>query len=160
LEGSDQHRGWFQSSLIEACGTRGKPPYEAVLTHGFVLDDQRHKMSKSKGTVTAPQTIVDQYGADILRLWVVSFDYSDDVKIGSEILRGLTEAYRKLRNTLRYLLANLAGFEEKERIDVKEMPELERWILHRLWELDGLVRQSCNDFNFTRIYGALYNFCV
>ncbi|HEY8352371.1 MAG TPA: isoleucine--tRNA ligase, partial [Sphingomonadales bacterium] len=160
LEGSDQHRGWFQSSLIEACGTRGRPPYEAVLTHGFVLDEERRKMSKSQGNVTAPQTVVDQYGADILRLWVVSFDYSDDVKIGSEILRGLTEAYRKLRNTLRYLLANLAGFEEKERIDVKEMPELERWILHRLWELDGLVRQSCNDFNFTRIYGALYNFCV
>src|SRR5690606_10609953 len=107
-------------------------------------DDQRHKMSKSKGNVTAPQTIVGEYGADILRLWAVSFDYSDDVKIGPEILKGLTEAYRKIRNTLRYALANLAGFSDAERIAAAEMPELERWVLHRLWEMDGLVRQSCD----------------
>ncbi len=160
LEGSDQHRGWFQSSLMVGCGTRGRAPYEAVLTHGFVLDDERRKMSKSKGNVTAPQTIVDQYGADILRLWVVSFDYSEDVRIGEEILKGLTEAYRKLRNTLRYTLSNLSGFDEAERLPVAEMPELERWVLHRLAELDDLVRQATNDFNFTRIYSALYNFCV
>ncbi|MDA5193941.1 isoleucine--tRNA ligase [Govanella unica] len=160
LEGSDQHRGWFQSSLIEACGTRGTAPYKAVLTHGFVLDDERRKMSKSKGNVTAPQAIVDEFGADILRLWVVSFDYSEDVRIGSEILKGLTEAYRKLRNTLRYVLGNLSGFNEAERLPLAEMPELERWVLHRLSELDVLIRQSVEDFNFTRIYGALYNFCV
>jgi isoleucyl-tRNA synthetase len=159
LEGSDQHRGWFQSSLLESCGTRGRAPYKAVLTHGFVLDGNRRKMSKSMGNVVAPQKIVDQYGADILRLWVCSTDYSDDVPIGDDIIKSQTEAYRKMRNTLRYLLANLKGFDDSERLPVAEMPELERWVLHRLFKLDELVRTACNDFNFTRIYNALYNFC-
>jgi isoleucyl-tRNA synthetase len=159
LEGSDQHRGWFQSSLLESCGTRGRAPYKAVLTHGFVLDGERRKMSKSLGNVVAPQKIVDQYGADILRLWVSSTDYSDDVPIGDEIIKSQTEAYRKMRNTLRYLLANLSGFDEAERLPQAEMPELERWVLHRLYVLDDLINRAADDFNFTRIYNAIYNFC-
>ena len=110
LEGSDQHRGWFHSSLLESCGTRGRAPYEAVLTHGFVLDEQGRKMSKSLGNVMAPQEVMDKYGADILRLWVVGSDYSEDLRIGPEILKHQAELYRRLRNTLRYLLGSLAGF--------------------------------------------------
>ena len=111
LEGSDQHRGWFHSSLLEACGTRGRAPFDAVLTHGFVLDEQGRKMSKSLGNVVAPQEVMKQYGADILRLWVVASDYSEDLRIGPEILKHQAEAYRRLRNTLRYLLGALDGFE-------------------------------------------------
>ena len=160
LEGSDQHRGWFHSSLLEACGTRGRPPYEAVLTHGFTLDEQGRKMSKSLGNVTAPQKICDQFGADILRLWVVSSDYAVDQRIGNDIIKSQVDAYRRLRNTLRFLLGNLAGFDEAERLPVAEMPELEQWVLHRLSELDALVRQCCADFDFHRLYVALGNFCT
>ncbi|MCW5729445.1 MAG: isoleucine--tRNA ligase [Alphaproteobacteria bacterium] len=160
LEGSDQHRGWFHSSLLESCGTRGRAPYEAVLTHGFTLDEHGRKMSKSLGNVVAPQQVIDQYGADILRLWVVSCDYTEDQRIGPEILKNQAEAYRKIRNTLRYLLGNLAGFDEAERLDQAEMPELERWVLHRLHELDGLVRQGCEDFDFHAVFVAIYNFCI
>lgn len=159
LEGSDQHRGWFQSSLLESCGTRGRAPYNAVLTHGFVLDGARRKMSKSLGNVVAPQKIVDQYGADILRLWVCSTDYSDDVPIGDDIIKSQTEAYRKMRNTLRYLLSNLAGFDPAERLAVEDMPELERWVLHRLHCMDELITKASDAYNFTRIYNAIYNFC-
>ena len=116
LEGSDQHRGWFHSSLLESCGTRGRAPYDAVLTHGFVLDEQGRKMSKSLGNVVAPQKIVDKLGADILRLWVVSSDYSEDLRIGPEIIKYQGELYRRLRNTLRYLLGELAGFADAERV--------------------------------------------
>jgi isoleucyl-tRNA synthetase len=160
LEGSDQHRGWFQSSLLESCGTRGRAPYNAVMTHGFVLDGKGEKMSKSKGNVVDPLKFMDQSGADILRLWVASTDYFDDVRIGNEILKGQTDAYRKMRNTLRFLLGNLSGFDEAERLPVDQMPELERWVLHRLHQLDALIRQSCNDFDFTRVSNALYNFCI
>jgi isoleucyl-tRNA synthetase len=160
LEGSDQHRGWFHSSLLEACGTRGRPPYEAVLTHGFTQDDKGRKMSKSLGNVTAPQKICDQFGADILRLWVVSSDYAVDQRIGNEIIKAQVDAYRRLRNTLRFLLGNLAGFDEGERLPLAEMPELEQWVLHRLSELDELTRKSCADFDFHRLYVALGNFCT
>ena len=160
LEGSDQHRGWFQSSLLESCGTRGRAPYEAVLTHGFVLDEHGRKMSKSLGNVISPQQIMDQHGGDILRLWVVSSDFTEDLRIGPEIIKTQVDAYRKLRNTLRFLLGNLAGFEESERVPVNEMPELERWVLHRLYELDKLVRRSCDDFDFHHMFVALYNFCT
>ncbi|MBW7837168.1 MAG: isoleucine--tRNA ligase [Sphingomonadales bacterium] len=160
LEGSDQHRGWFQSSLLESCGTRGRAPYNAVMTHGFVLDGKGEKMSKSKGNVVDPLSVMEQSGADILRLWVVSTDYFDDVRIGKEILAGQIDAYRKIRNTLRYLLANLAGFDDSERLPENDMPELERWVLHRLYELDGLVKKCNEEFNFTKLYAALYNFCV
>jgi isoleucyl-tRNA synthetase len=160
LEGSDQHRGWFQSSLIEACGTRGRAPYNAVLTHGFVLDEDGRKMSKSLGNVIAPQQIMEQSGADILRLWVVGSDYREDVRIGPEILKRHTDAYRRLRNTLRYLLGALDGYCAEEEVGVEAMPELERWVLHRLSELDELVRRSVDALDFHAMFSALHNFCA
>jgi isoleucyl-tRNA synthetase len=160
LEGSDQHRGWFQSSLVEACGTRGRAPYEAVLTHGFVLDEEGRKMSKSLGNVIAPQQVMQQSGADILRLWVVGSDYSEDVRIGPEILKRQSDAYRRLRNTLRYLLGALDGYSAAEQVAVEAMPELERWVLHRLAELDELVRRSIERFDFHEMFMALHNFCA
>lgn len=160
LEGSDQHRGWFQSSLLEACGTRGRPPYEAVLTHGFTLDADGRKMSKSAGTGLSPQNIVDQYGADILRLWVVSTDYFEDVRIGQEIIKGQVDAYRKIRNTLRFILGNLANFDESERLPFEDMPELERWVLHRLAVLDALLHEKMDRFDFNPCFQALYQFCI
>ncbi|MFO1069193.1 MAG: isoleucine--tRNA ligase [Geminicoccaceae bacterium] len=160
LEGSDQHRGWFHSSLLESCGTRGRAPYDAVLTHGFVVDAEGRKMSKSLGNVVSPIDLMKTHGADILRLWTVSADYSEDIRIGTEILKGQADAYRRLRNTLRYLLGNLDGFGEGERLAYAEMPELERWVLHRLAELDGLVRQCTEDFDFPKLYGAVHNFCA
>ena len=160
LEGSDQHRGWFHSSLLESCGTRGRAPYEAVLTHGFVLDEQGRKMSKSLGNVVAPQEIIARYGADVLRLWVVASDYSEDLRIGASIIDQNVEAYRRIRNTLRYLLGNLAGFADGERVDPDSMPELERWVLHRLWELDRIVRRSLDRYDFHTLFTALHNFCA
>ena len=160
LEGSDQHRGWFQSSLLESCGTRGHAPYDAVLTHGFAQDAEGRKMSKSLGNFISPQKIVDQNGADIIRLWVVATDYFEDVRIGGEIISGQVDAYRKIRNTLRYLLGNLAGFDPAERLPVADMPELDRWVLHRVWELDRLVRRGVADFDFNPIFHALYQFCI
>ena len=160
LEGSDQHRGWFQSSLIEACGTRGRAPYDTVLTHGFVLDEDGRKMSKSLGNVIPPQQIMEQSGADILRLWVVGSDYSEDVRIGPEILKRHSDAYRRLRNTLRYLLGALDGYSHAEGVRPEAMPELERWVLHRLAELDRLVRRSVETLDFHSMFAALHNFCA
>ncbi|MFO1038363.1 MAG: isoleucine--tRNA ligase [Geminicoccaceae bacterium] len=160
LEGSDQHRGWFHSSLLESCGTRGRAPYECVLTHGFVVDSEGRKMSKSVGNVVSPIDLMKTNGADILRLWVVSADYAEDIRIGKDILTGIGDSYRRLRNTLRYLLGNLHGFTAGERLDPKEMPELERWVLHRLAELDQLVRSCNEDFDFPKLYSALHNFCA
>jgi isoleucyl-tRNA synthetase len=140
IEGSDQHRGWFQSSLLESCGTRGRAPYGAVLTHGFALDGHGRKMSKSLGNVIDPLKVIDESGADILRLWAASTDYFDDVRIGKEVLAGASDAYRKLRNTFRYLLGALAGFSEADRVPVSTMPELERYMLHKLAELDAQMR--------------------
>ncbi len=160
LEGSDQHRGWFHSSLLESCGTRGRAPYDAVLTHGFVLDEHGRKMSKSLGNVVSPQDVVKQYGADILRLWVVASDYSDDLRIGPEIIKSQVDVYRRLRNTLRYLLGNLDGFTDAEKVEPAQMPDLERWVLHRLSELDGKMRRACNDFQFHGLFTDLHNFCA
>ncbi|MGE5546109.1 MAG: isoleucine--tRNA ligase [Solirubrobacterales bacterium] len=160
LEGSDQHRGWFQSSLLESCGTRGRAPYDAVLTHGFVLDENGRKMSKSLGNVVSPQDVVSTMGADILRLWVIGSDYSDDLRIGPEILKTQVDIYRRLRNTLRYLLGALDGFAETEKVATAEMPELERWVLHRLTELDAGLRQACHDFEFHGWFTELHNFCA
>jgi isoleucyl-tRNA synthetase len=160
LEGSDQHRGWFHSSLLESCGTRGRAPYDTVLTHGFVLDEQGRKMSKSLNNVVAPQQVNDQYGADILRLWVVGSDYSEDLRIGPEIIKYQADLYRRLRNTLRYLLGGLDGFSAAERLPVAEMPELERWVLHRLAELDTLVRSCIQDYQFHALFTALHTFCA
>jgi isoleucyl-tRNA synthetase len=160
LEGSDQHRGWFHSSLLVSCGTRGRPPYEAVLTHGFILDEKgEDKMSKSKGNVIAPKDVWEDMGADILRLWVVSSDYSNDLRFGKSILKQVGDSYRRLRNTLRYMLGNLDGFSEAERLPIEQMPELERWVLHRLTELDTLARQCIEDFDFHTLFQELLGFC-
>jgi len=158
LEGSDQHRGWFHSSLLESCGTRGVAPYDVVLTHGFALDEKGHKMSKSLGNVVAPQDVMKQSGADILRMWVCATDYADDLRIGPEILKTNVETYRKLRNTLRWMLGNLAHFGSEDRVDVKKMPELERLMLHRLAELDALIRQAYAEFDYKRIFAQLNAF--
>jgi isoleucyl-tRNA synthetase len=158
LEGSDQHRGWFQSSLLESCGTRGVAPFDVVLTHGFVLDENGRKMSKSLGNVVAPQDVIKQSGADILRMWVCASDYADDLRIGPEILKTNVETYRKLRNNIRWMLGSLAHFHDEEKVVFAKMPELERLMLHRLAELDALVRQGYADFDYKRIFAALNAF--
>ncbi len=159
LEGSDQHRGWFHSSLLEACGTLGHAPFKQVLTHGFILDEQGRKMSKSLGNVTAPQEVIDQMGADILRLWVVASDTSDDLRIGKEILKQIGDLYRRFRNTLRYLLGALDGFSDAERLPIEQMPELERWVLHRLSEVDAVVRVDLDKYDFNHLLTTLHDFC-
>ncbi len=160
LEGTDQHRGWFQSSLLQACGTKGRAPYRGVLTHGFTLDEKGNKMSKSLGNTVVPAEIIKQYGADILRLWVAQADYTADQRIGPEILKGVADGYRRLRNTMRFLLGNLADFDAAERVDPAEMPELERWVLHRLAELDVRVREGYAAYDFQGVYRALFEFCT
>ncbi|RYY23901.1 MAG: isoleucine--tRNA ligase [Sphingomonadales bacterium] len=158
LEGSDQHRGWFQSSLLESCGTRGHAPYKAVLTHGFALDGKGKKMSKSDGNVVDPLKIIGESGADILRLWVAQTDYFEDVRVGKEVLAGVGDAYRKLRNTFRYLLGALDGFADSEKLPVAEMPELERYVLAKLAELDAELKSAANAFEFNRYSRALTDF--
>ena len=159
LEGTDQHRGWFHSSLLESCGTRGRAPYDAVLTHGFVLDQQGRKMSKSLGNITAPQKVINEFGADILRLWVVGSDYYDDLRIGKEILIRHSDHYRRLRNTLRYLLGALSDFDKKENIDYSEMPEIERWILSKVYILSKKIIQFSQNYQLGDIYREVYDFC-
>jgi isoleucyl-tRNA synthetase len=158
LEGSDQHRGWFQSSLLESCGTRGRAPFDVVLTHGFVLDEAGRKMSKSLGNVVAPQDVIKQSGADILRMWVCASDYADDLRIGKEILKTTADTYRKLRNTLRWMLGSLAHFKPDDAVGRGEMPELELLILHRLAELDAVVHTAYADFDYKRILASLTAF--
>lgn len=158
LEGSDQHRGWFQSSLLEATGTRGRAPYDAVLTHGFALDGNGRKMSKSLGNVVDPLKVIGESGADILRLWVAQTDYFEDVRIGKEVLAGTGDTYRKLRNTFRYLLGALDGFTDAEKVAVAEMPELERYVLAKLAELDAELRSAAEAFEFNRYSRALTDF--
>jgi isoleucyl-tRNA synthetase len=158
LEGSDQHRGWFQSSLLESCGTRGRAPFDVVLTHGFTLDEKGRKMSKSLGNQTFPQDVIKASGADILRLWVASVDYSDDQRIGPEILKSVADNYRKLRNTIRWMLGTLAHYRPEDAVGVAEMGELERVMLHRLAELDGVVRAAYANFDYARVISALSAF--
>jgi isoleucyl-tRNA synthetase len=158
LEGSDQHRGWFHSSLLESCGTRGRAPFDVVLTHGFVLDENGRKMSKSLGNVVAPQDVIKQSGADILRMWVCASDTADDLRIGPEILKTTVETYRKLRNTIRWMLGSLAHFRDQDRIAADDMPELERLMLHRLAEIDVQVRRAYADFDYKRIFAVLSTF--
>jgi len=160
MEGTDQHRGWFHSSLLQACGTKGRAPYRGVVTHGFTLDEKGMKMSKSLGNTIVPAEIVKDYGADILRLWVAQADYTADQRIGKEILKGTADSYRRLRNTMRFLLGNLEGFTEAERVAPAEMPELERWVLHRLAELDHVVRKGYREYDFQGVFQTLFTFCT
>jgi isoleucyl-tRNA synthetase len=161
LEGSDQHRGWFQSSLLESVATRGVAPYKAILTHGFVLDEQGRKMSKSMGNVTAPEEVLKKYGADILRLWASCSDYFEDLRIGNTILEHYADMYRRLRNTLRYLLGALQGFNDAERVtDAAQLPEQEQYILHRLAQLNALREQCFKSYDFKGFYQELHNFCA
>jgi isoleucyl-tRNA synthetase len=160
LEGSDQHRGWFQSSLLESVGTTGHAPYRGVLTHGFVLDKEGRKMSKSLGNTLAPQVIAEKNGAEILRLWAASSDFTEDLRIGDDIIKANVESYRRLRNTIRFMLANLSGFDEKECIAHAQMPELERFMLARLAELDGIVAVAYEKFDFGLVNSTLFNFCT
>jgi len=158
LEGSDQHRGWFQSSLLESCGTRGRAPYKAILTHGFTMDAKGMKMSKSLGNTINPLDLMRDYGADILRLWALSVDFTEDHRIGKEILSGVADQYRKLRNTFRYLLGALDGFSEDERVAVADMPELERYVLHLLAEMDAKLKQAVADFDFNTYVRLISDF--
>jgi isoleucyl-tRNA synthetase len=158
LEGSDQHRGWFHSSLLESCGTRGRPPYDVVLTHGFTLDEQGRKMSKSLGNTVEPQKVIKESGADILRMWVAATDYSDDQRIGPEILKTTVDTYRKLRNTLRWILGSLHPFTEADRVAFDQMPELEKLMLHRLAEMDAVIRKSYAEFDYKRVFASLVQF--
>jgi len=158
LEGSDQHRGWFHSSLLESCGTRGRAPYDVVLTHGFVLDEKGQKMSKSLGNVVAPQTVIKDSGADILRLWVAASDYSDDLRIGPEILKTFVETYRKLRNTIRWMLGALSHFDPAQKVAKSDMPELDRLMLHRLAELDPAINDAYANFDYKKVVALLSHF--
>ena len=158
LEGSDQHRGWFHSSLLESCATRGVAPYKNVVTHGFTMDEKGRKMSKSMGNAVDPLKVIDQSGAEIIRLWTTSCDYSEDQRIGPEIIKANTDAYRKMRNCFRFLLGNLSGFNDAEKCDLQDLPELERYMLHRLGEVSEMVRAGYEDFDFRRVYQTLFNF--
>ena len=160
LEGSDQHRGWFQSSLLESCGTRGRAPYDGVLTHGFVLDEQGRKMSKSLGNVVAPQTVFQQNGAEILRLWVAASDFTEDLRIGPEIIKASADSYRRLRNTIRFMLANLQGYSADELVSPGGMPELERYVLARLAALCSEVDEAYAKFDFNGVFTNLFNFAT
>ena len=160
LEGSDQHRGWFQSSLLASVGTRDRAPFEGVLTHGYVVDGEGKKMSKSIGNVVAPQEVIDQYGAEILRLWVASEDYRDDVKVSQEILKQVSDSYRKIRNTIRYLLGNLSDFDpSKHRVLATDLYELDKWALQRFYEFNDKVKAAYDRYEFHSIYQSLNYFC-
>lgn len=159
LEGSDQHRGWFHTSLLEACGTRGTAPYKTVLTHGYVLDDKGRKMSKSLGNVIDPVEVADEMGVEMLRLWVASSDVSEDVRIAKDRMSYQQDTYRRLRNTLRYLLGGLKDFDANEKVAYEQMPEFEQWVLHRLSELDQYMKKCITDFDFQNWFTELHNFC-
>lgn len=161
LEGSDQHRGWFHSSLLEAVGTRSAAPYKTVLTHGYVVDGKGKKMSKSAGNVMAPQKVIDQYGAEVLRLWVASENYREDIRVSQEILKRLTEAYRKIRNTFRFILGNLNDFDPKaDAIPYDELEEIDRYVLHRFKTVADRIYKAFDDYEYHVFYHTFYNFCV
>ncbi len=158
LEGSDQHRGWFQSSLLESCGTRGRAPFDVVLTHGFTLDENGRKMSKSVGNTVEPQKVMKDSGADILRLWVCATDYADDQRIGPEILKNTIETYRKLRNSIRWMLGTLHHFKPSDAVAYADMPELERLMLHELAGRAAIVRQAYAEFDYKTVVASLSAF--
>ena len=160
IEGTDQHRGWFHSSMLQSCGTKGRAPYKGILTHGFTLDQNGMKMSKSLGNTIAPEAVIQQYGADILRLWVAQSDYTADLRIGTEILKNTADSYRRLRNTFRFILGTLNGYDAKEAVAFKDMPDLERFILHRLSELDAVVRDGYKKYDFQNVFQSLFQFAT
>jgi isoleucyl-tRNA synthetase len=160
LEGTDQHRGWFHSSMLQSCGTTGRAPYRGVLTHGFTLDEKGMKMSKSLGNTIAPEQVVKQYGADILRLWVAQSDYTADLRIGPEILKGVSDSYRRLRNTMRFILGSLCELSDSEKVEPNNMPELEQWVLHRLSELDERVRKGYREYDFQGVLQSVFTFAT
>jgi len=160
LEGTDQHRGWFHSSMLQSCGTKGRAPYRGVLTHGFTLDEKGMKMSKSIGNTVSPEDVIRQYGADILRLWVAQSDYTSDLRIGPEVLKGVADSYRRLRNTMRFMLGSLADFTPEDKVTAEAMPELERWVLHRLAQLDTTVREGYAAYDFQGVFQALFQFAT
>ncbi len=161
LEGSDQHRGWFHSSLLASVGTRDIAPYKAVLTHGFVVDGAGKKMSKSQGNVVAPEEVIKKFGAEILRLWVAAQDYQDDIRISQEILQRLSDAYRRIRNTARYILGNLAGFDPAaDSVPERDLLEIDRWALSKLERLVGRVERAYDEYQFHILYHAVHNFCA
>ena len=160
MEGTDQHRGWFHSSLLQSVGTTGRAPYRNVVTHGFTLDEKGMKMSKSIGNTIVPDTIIKQYGADILRLWVAQTDYTADQRIGNEILKGVSDSYRRLRNTIRFMLGSLADFDASKAVDVKDMPELEQLIMHKMVVLDETVRAGYAKFDFQGVFRAIFEFAT
>ena len=159
LEGTDQHRGWFQTSLIESCGIYNKSPYKAVLTHGFVIDEKGKKMSKSLGNIISPKEVIDKYGADILRIWVANSNFTEDVRISFENLDRHSESYRKIRNSLRFLLGNLNGWDVKHSIEFKSLPQLEKYILHRLFKVHKEVREMYKEYNFSKAFQNILSFC-
>ena len=160
LEGTDQHRGWFHSSMLQSCGTQGRAPYRGVLTHGFTLDEKGMKMSKSIGNTVSPEDVTRQYGADILRLWVAQSDYTSDLRIGPEILKGVADSYRRLRNTMRFMLGSLADFTAADQVAHEAMQELEQWVLHRLAQLDATVREGYAAYDFQGVFQALFQFAT
>ncbi len=160
LEGTDQHRGWFHSSLLQSVATKGCAPYKGVLTHGFTLDAKGMKMSKSVGNTIAPEKVIKQYGADILRLWVAQSDYTADLRIGDEILKGVSDSYRRLRNTMRFMLGALGEYDGTNPVNAADMPELERWVLHRLAELDNVVRKGYAAYDFQGVFQAIFTFAT
>ena len=159
LEGSDQHRGWFHSSLLHSCGTRNKAPFKSILSHGFVVDGKGKKMSKSEGNVISPNEVINKYGTDILRLWTVASDYFEDIKVDENIIKSQIDSYRRIRNTLRFLIGNLKGFEDKEETDYKNLPDLEKYILFRVWEIDKIIESSIKENNYHKLYKELLIFC-
>ncbi len=159
LEGSDQHRGWFQASLLESCGTRGRAPYRSVLTHGFTLDEKGYKMSKSLGNVISPNDIVKRFGADILRLWVASENFTEDVRISENILKKVAESYKKIRNTFRFMLGNLYDFTPDKALTYKELEEIDKWAINRFFELSNEIIEAYNNYKFNKIYRMVYEYC-
>ena len=163
LEGSDQHRGWFHSSLLESCGTRGRAPFESILSHGFVVDGKGLKMSKSSGNTILPEEILKKYGADILRIWVAASNYAEDLRIDYSILEQHAEAYRKIRNTFRYLLGNLKDeveFNDLKSIKVTDLPELEQYMLNKIYKLNNEFNNNFKNYTFHNLYKELLNFCT
>ena len=159
LEGSDQHRGWFQTSLLESCAIYDESPYKSVLTHGFVIDENGKKMSKSLGNVISPKDIISKYGADILRIWVASSNFNEDIKISFENIKRQSESYRKIRNTLRFLLGNLNGFDVKVEVNYDYLPEIEKLILNKVFHLNSEINSFYDSFSFNKVFQAVLNFC-